>query len=85
MAVIRHDGTRLLTYDDINRDFDGKIVLLDVRDFPNQIKGYLLASADVSNENHRLMFELCMFEYGVDGMILAGSQLESRTMLGTYY
>ena len=54
MSLIRYDGTRVLTEKDVAREFLGKTVLLDDRKFPDNIKGYLVASVD--NERNQLKF-----------------------------
>ncbi|MCL1987049.1 MAG: hypothetical protein FWG64_03645 [Firmicutes bacterium] len=54
-TVTRYDGTRIITYDEINKEFDGGCVLIDNEDFPKEIKGYLLASAMGKGDSTLLM------------------------------
>ncbi|MCL1987048.1 MAG: hypothetical protein FWG64_03640 [Firmicutes bacterium] len=72
-TVTRYDGTRIITFDEIDKEFDGGCVLIDNKDFPKEIKGYLLASAMGKGDStllHNIMFE----EYnGKDVMFWRGN------------
>ncbi|MDR2547115.1 MAG: hypothetical protein LBC96_06335 [Lachnospiraceae bacterium] len=84
MNLIRYDGTRLLTETDVDRDFEGKTVLLDCERFPNLSKGYLVASVDTTREQVELLDEIKMNEYNGGGMIITGSKEKGGIMLGQY-
>ena len=84
MSLVRYDGTRLLTEADIDREFLGKTVLLDSRDFPNQSKGYLIAAVDAIREQVDLLDEILYNEYDGCGQIITGSKAKGVDMLGVY-
>jgi hypothetical protein len=84
MSLIRYDGTRILTETDVDREFLGKSVLLDCRKFPNQSKGYLIASVDADRYQVSLLDEIIMGEYGGRGLILTGSKAKGEMILGLY-
>ena len=84
MSLIRYDGTRILTEADVDREFLGKTVLLDGRDFPNQSKGYLIASVDADREQVDLLDDIIMTEYSGRGLIITGSKAKGEMMLGLY-
>jgi len=85
VSLIRYDGTLLLTEKDIDRDFLGKTVLLDCRDFPNQNKGYLIASVDSVREDVELLDDIIDDEFEGDGLIITGSQAKGEMILGLYH
>ncbi|MCL2016546.1 MAG: hypothetical protein FWG68_09910 [Defluviitaleaceae bacterium] len=60
--VTRYDGTRVISFDEIDKEFDGGCVLIDTADFPREIKGYLLASAKGKGDS-TLLFDLLFKEY----------------------
>ena len=78
MSLIRYDGTRILTEADVDREFLGKTVLLDGKDFPNQIKGYLIASVDNERDQVELLDEIWFNEYSDGGMIVTGSKAKGE-------
>ena len=84
MSLIRYDGTRILTEADVDREFLGKTVLLDCREFPNRVKGYLIASVDNDREQIFHLDEIKYNEYGGRGVIVTGSKAKGEMMLGVY-
>ena len=82
MALIRYDGTRLLTEKDVDREFLGKTVLLDCRDSSESDGGYLIASVDADREQVLLLDEILYSEYSESGMIITGSKAKGEMMLG---
>ena len=84
MSLTRYDGTRLLTEAEVDREFLGKTVLLDCRMFPNQSKGYLIASVDADREQIPLLVEIKMDEFAGRGMIITGSKAKGEMILGLY-
>jgi len=84
MSLTRYDGTRLLTETDVDNEFLGKTVLLDCRNFPNQIKGYLIAS--VNNEREQVLFldDIKYNELNGYGSIVTGSEAKGEMILGLY-
>jgi hypothetical protein len=84
VSLTRYDGTRLLCEVDIDREFLGKTVLLDCREFPNQSKGYLVASVDAIREQVELLYLIKMSEYNGRGLIITGAKDKGGIMLGQY-
>ena len=84
MSLIRYDGTRLLTEADVDREFLGKTVLLDGKNFPNQIKGYLIASVDNERDQLELLDDIWINEYNIGGRVVTGSKLKGEMVLGLY-
>ena len=58
MSLIRYDGSRLITESEIDIEFLGKSVLLDCREFPNQSKGFFVASVDTEREQVELLYDI---------------------------
>ena len=85
MSLTRYDGTRLLTEADVDREFLGKTVLLDGRMFPNQNKGYLIASVDAERDQVDLLDDILYGEYNGSGLIITGSKAKGEVILGLYY
>ena len=84
MSLTRYDGTRILTEADIDSEFLGKTVLLDRRDFPNQIKGYLIASVDATRDQVELLDDIKYNEFDGRGLIVTGSKAKGEMVLGLY-
>ena len=84
MSLIRYDGTRILTEAEVDREFLGKTVFLDCRDFPNQIKGYLIAAVDADRDQVELLYDIKIEEYDGYGVIVTGSKAKGEMMLGIY-
>ena len=84
MSLTRYDGTRLLTEADIDHEFLGKTVLLDCREFPNQSRGYLIASVDAIREQVELLYNIKMNVLNGRGLIITGSNEKGGIMLGLY-
>ena len=84
MGLIRYDGTRLITGAEIDREFLGKTVLIDCRNFPNEIKGYLIASVDADREQILLLDEIKYNEMNGRGLIVTGSKAKGEMILGYY-
>jgi hypothetical protein len=85
MSLVRYDGTLLLTEADIDRDFLGKTVLLDGREFPYENKGYLIASVDNVRDQVDLLDDIKYDEYNGSGLIITGSKEKGEMILGLYY
>ncbi|MCL2016545.1 MAG: hypothetical protein FWG68_09905 [Defluviitaleaceae bacterium] len=68
--VTRYDGTRVISLDEIDKEFDGGCVLIDTTDFlPKEIKGYLLASAKGKGDS-TLLLDLKHKEYMGMGVMM---------------
>ena len=85
MNLKMYDGTRILTEADVDREFLGKTVLLDCREFPRGDRGYLIASVDADREQIELLDEIKYGEYGGRGLIITGSKAKGEMVLGLYY
>lgn len=85
MTLTKYEGTRILTEADVDREFLGKTVLLDCREFPRGDRGYLVASVDADRE-HEVDFldDIIMNEYSGHGLIITGSKAKGEMMLGFY-
>jgi len=83
MEIIRYDGTRLMTEEDVDREFLGYVVLLDNKDYPNSNKGYLLASAEGERDAFRAILNLKRREFAGRGRIVSGSDVRGQT-IGIY-
>ena len=84
MGFIRYDGKRLMTETDVDREFLGKTVLLDCREFPNQVKGYLIASVDADREQIPLLDDIKYNELNGYGSIVTGSKAKGEMILRLY-
>ena len=84
MSLIRYDGTCVLTEADVDREFLGKTVLLDCREFPSGYEGFLVASVDAYREQVLLLDEILFNEYNGHGLILTGSKAKGEMILGLY-
>lgn len=84
MNLTRYDGTRIMSEADVDREFLGKTVLLDCREFPNQSRGFLIASVDTDREQVPLLVEIKMGEFGGRGLIVTGSKAKGEMILGLY-
>ena len=85
MSFIRHDGKRILTEADVDREFLGRCVLLDCREFPQRDRGYLIASVDIANiDDVDLLDEIKRNEFGGRGLIIVGSKAKGEMILGYY-
>ncbi|MCL2386430.1 MAG: hypothetical protein FWC89_02665 [Defluviitaleaceae bacterium] len=86
MSLTKYKGTRILTESDVDREFLGKTVLLDCREFPRGDRGYLIASVDASSEQEIVLLdEIIMKEYNGQGLIVTGSKAKGEIILGFYY
>ena len=84
VEVIRYDGTRLMTEPDVDNEFLGHCVLLNTDGFPNESKGYLIASAKGGREAYGAILDLKRNEFNGKGLIVTGSDMRGETILGIY-
>jgi len=82
--MTRYDGTRVLTEADVDREFLGKTVLLDCREFPQGDKGYLVAVGDADRAQFEMLLDIKMGEFGGRGLIITGSKAKGELVLGLY-
>ena len=69
--IVRYDGTRFMTEEDIDREFIGQWVLLRVnRDYDRE--GYLVASADGCDEMRSLLSDIAVDEFNAQAKIIFG-------------
>ena len=71
--IIRYDGTRFMTEEDIDREFTGQWVLLRVnKDYERE--GYLVASADGRDEMRPLLSDIAVDEFDAQAKIIFGCE-----------
>ena len=70
-VITRYDGTRFITEEEIDREFEGKWVLIRLKDgFFHD--GHLLASAEGSDESFAKLDDIGILEYGAQTMVIHG-------------
>ena len=71
MDVIRYDGTRFITEEEIDQEFTGHWVLVSTSDDVDR-EGYLIASAEGRDELRPLLVEIGILEFNSDATIIYG-------------
>ena len=72
MDIIRYDGTRFITEEEIDREFTGRWVLLRIVGAPYEREGYLVASAEGRDELRPELSEIAVTELDSKAKILYG-------------
>ncbi|MCL2047533.1 MAG: hypothetical protein FWG87_02290 [Defluviitaleaceae bacterium] len=72
MDITRYDGTRLITLDEIDREFTGKWVLVRLDEADPWDCGYLVASADGADEMYLPMDDIAVNELNANAKIYYG-------------
>ena len=80
MEIIRYNGTRFITEDDVDRDFTGQWVLIRISDESNPRNGYLLASAEGKDELRPLLEDIGITEFDCNAKILYGCKTRGRNL-----
>ncbi|MCL2168964.1 MAG: hypothetical protein FWB74_02935 [Defluviitaleaceae bacterium] len=83
MEVIKYDGTRILTVEEIDSEFLDHAVLLDTDGFEGAYEGYLLASVKGRREAFEYLWDLQDEEYGGKGMVVIGCKTRGNS-IGVY-
>ena len=69
--IVRYDGTRFMTEEDIDREFIGQWVLLRInKDYDRE--GYLVASADGRDEMRSVLSDIAVDEFDAKAKIIFG-------------
>ena len=71
MDVIRYDGTRFITEEEIDQEFTGHWVLVSTSDDVDR-EGYLIASAEGRDELRPLLVKIGILEFNSDATIIYG-------------
>ena len=71
MDIIRYDGTRFITEEEIDREFTGHYVLVATDNALNR-EGYLIATADGSGECYSALTEIGILELDSKATIIYG-------------
>ena len=80
MDIIRYDGTRFVTENDVDREFTGQWVLIRIHDDENPRNGYLLASADGRDELRPQLEDIGIIEFDSKAKILYGCKSRGRNL-----
>jgi hypothetical protein len=81
--VRRYYGDRLITDIEVDNEFLGCWVVLDSRDFPNETKGYLIASGGHGDDSaYKELSKISILELDGMGLILHGCKDRLGTKAG---
>jgi hypothetical protein len=69
--IIRYDGTRFITEEEIDREFTSHWVLIRIDDDTAR-EGYLVASADGRDELRPMMSEISILEFDAKTKVIYG-------------
>ena len=73
MDITRYDGTRFITEEEIDREFTGQWVLINLKNPDNPWDGgYLVASADGRDEMHPILADIGIDEFDCKTRIIYG-------------
>ncbi|MCL2198631.1 MAG: hypothetical protein FWB80_06890 [Defluviitaleaceae bacterium] len=73
MDIIRYDGTRFITEEEVDQEFTGKWVLVSLIGTDNPWDGgYLVASADGRDELRYPLSEIAMDEFNSNAKVIYG-------------
>ena len=71
--IIRYDGTRFITEEEIDKEFTGQWVLIGINDDLDR-EGYLLASAEGIDENRSLIEDYAFTIDSTESKIIYGCE-----------
>ena len=73
MDIIRYDGTRFITEEEIDREFTGSYVLISLKGRDNPWDGgYLVAAADGDADGYSLLSDIGILEFDSQATIIYG-------------
>ena len=78
--IIRYDGTRFMTEEDVDREFTGHWVLLKTTGRPNTHEGYLVASAEGRDELRPELSDIAITEFGSRAKIIYGCKTRGDSL-----
>ena len=70
--VVRYDGTRFITENEIDKEFTDKWVLIRTTGEPNLHSGFLVASAEGNNELYSVLTDIAVLELNAKAKIIYG-------------
>ena len=79
MDIIRYDGTRYITEEEIDREFTGQWVLITIDDDIDR-EGYLVASAEGSGEFRPVLSDIAVDEFGARAKIIYGCETRGGSL-----
>ena len=77
--IIRYDGTRFITEEEIDREYTGQWVLILIDDETAR-EGYLVASAEGRDELRPKLSEIAVLEYKSMAKIIYGCQIRGVSL-----
>ena len=82
MEVVRYDGTRFITEEEIDEEFTGQRVLISFKGVEDEWSGgYLIASADGSHEDsYCILSDIAVDELDADAMVVYGCKERGMNM-----
>ena len=84
MDVIRYDGVRFITEEEIDREFTGKWVLVTTENI-NAREGYLVAvAADNESKGYGLLSDLAIDEFDAKTKIIYGCKKRGGSLHVTF-
>ena len=80
MDIIKYDGTRFITEEEIDNEFTEKWVLVKLVENGSFRDGYLIASADDTPENRWALDDIGMDEYDGQATIIYGCKTRGQNL-----
>jgi hypothetical protein len=74
MNIVRYDGTRFITEDEIDREFTDQWVLISVKNEHDALtrKGFLVATAEGKDELRSVLSDIAITEFDSKATIIYG-------------
>ena len=79
MDIIRYDGTRFITEEEIDREFEGHWVLITIKNDLDR-EGYLVASAKGEDKNRSIIDGIGIDEYDAKATIIYGCKTRGESL-----
>lgn len=80
MSIVKYDGSRFITEEDIDREFTGHYVLLFTGGKPNAHEGFLVASGVGSEETYSELSDLSIIELNAQAKIIYGCKTRGDSL-----
>ena len=77
--IVRYDGTRFITEEEIDREYTGQWVLIRIDDETAR-EGYIVASAEGKDEHRPKMSEIAVLEYESKAKIIYGCRTRGSSL-----
>jgi hypothetical protein len=78
-GIVRYDGTRFITEDEIDREYTGKWVLIRINEDTAR-EGYLVASAEGKDELRPEMSAIAISEYDSQAKVIYGCRTRGSSL-----